>query len=368
MTWQATQASRWRARHAISLLAGLVALVCARHGLAASAESPVFLARQGPLIAEATFADSALDLRWRFSGASDVEIERVVATMSGQPIGDPVIAAYPQPSSRTIVLFLVDASGLGDAEAARIGADIERIVAAARPYHRFALASFAAGIRLQRAVTNDRTNLLDGLSEIVPEVSPPHLARALLSSVAYLRDQPADRKAIFLFSDGYDSDPTPPLGLIKETAARADIAIYPILRTGMPRQRPLAGRRFLDLAMMADLSGGATIMADRNTNLLPDFFLAAPFLFLDSGGIVSFSLDQARRFPFAEHDQAILQVGYAGTVLRFAIPVALPRPTLVESGRYLWYRAGTYITGIALAAIGLMLVGSFLWWRRRALG
>jgi hypothetical protein len=368
MTWQATQASRWRVRHAISLLVGLVALVCARHGLAASAESPVFLARQGPLIAEATFADSALDLRWRFARASDAEIERVVATMPRQPIGDAAIAAYPRPSSRTLVLFLVDASGLGEAEAARIGAAIERIVAAARPHHRFALASFATGIRLYRAMTSDRVDVIDGLTEIAPEVGGPRLARALLSSMAYLRDQAADRKAIFLFSNGGDSDPAAPLDLVRQSAARADIAIYPILRPGMARQRPLAARHFLDLAALADLSGGATITADRSTNLLSDFFLAAPFLFLDSGGTVSFSLDQARRFPFAENDQAILRVGYAGTVLRFDIPVTLPPPTLVETGQYLWYRAGSYTAGIALAAFGVMLVGVFLWRRCRARG
>lgn len=183
------------------------------------------------------------------------------------------------------VLFLTDTS---DPRRARIvrqnGEQIGAMVQAAPPDSRLGVADFDKEMRLRAPVGSDHETLLLATQQLRAEGKTTELYRNTLEAIEVLRDEQAERKAIFLMSDGLAEDTAYYLEDVVEEAL-----IEQVILVGLGFARtPAQSVALQTLRRLSLETGGYFAEADLQARL-PQEFLAAPFAPLLEGG--RFALD-----------------------------------------------------------------------------
>jgi len=188
--------------------------------------------------------------------------------------------SYPGKDSITAVLFLVDTSD--PARQNVINKNIEHInklLSSSKGYHRFGLASFDKGLRLEAPIGSDSSVINNAANILKATGSTTELYRNMLEAITLFKDVDADRKSIFLFSDGLAEDKAYFHNDVINAAKKAGIIITSI---GYPRSVPQSVS-LQTLRRLSEETGGIYIEADNQFNIAADF-LNQPFTSLDNGG------------------------------------------------------------------------------------
>lgn len=115
--------------------------------------------------------------------------------------------SWPWPGARTAVLFVIDTSRPERQAGIRLGKQhIAQLLEAARPHHLAGLASLGRELRLHAPVGSSRAVLLQGLQTMEAGGATAELYRNTLVAIDMLAVTGAERRLLFLFSDGQADD------------------------------------------------------------------------------------------------------------------------------------------------------------------
>jgi len=315
-----------------------------------------------------------------FRRFAPAEPEQVTARLAGRELRAPQITAYTAEPGTTAVMFLVDVS---DAElpAAPIAArdHLRELLQAAPAHQHYGLASFANEVQIHARLGPDTDRIGNVLGELTPGGEPAELYRSALEAVRLLGHYPAQRRALFLLSDGLADDSAYFHDDVVDAARQYEVAIFgigyvksPALSTTLERLRRLASE-----------TGGLYITAQAGAPLAQDFASRA-FAQLNSGGrlVVDLSTTLADAVPLPS--EAVLELSWRGAgggasahiPLNLTTPVGstaaaqqqVPLPaTGVRRGPV--YRQGWFarnLLWIALGAAALLVAALLGWFFRRA--
>jgi hypothetical protein len=219
------------------------------------------------------------------------------------------------------VLLLVDSSIA--AEPGTAGpwiADAARLTEVAPPHVRFGLGVFDADFRLVLPVGTDRAAVPAQLGQVAPTERPTELYRSALEAVRALAGAPADRKALFIFSDGTAEDRA---YFHQDVVSAATAAGVMISGFGYPRTAA-ESVALQSLRRLSEETGGVFVAVERSARPAAPEALAAPFPLLDSGGMARVDLTSVPASGYAGPIRLQLTVQTSRGTVSTSLPVDLP--------------------------------------------
>jgi len=306
------RASRW----ATAWTAGVLCVV------AAAQPGSVTPGQSDPVRAQCSVVGEAL-LACDFRLTDPADVHAVQASVDGIRLS--VQSWYPYPTSRsaTAVLLLVDTSAYSRPEA--MGPWIEdalRVVELARPHVRLGLAVFDADLRVVVPVGTDRAAVRDALRRLTPTDRPTELYRSALEAVRALAATTADRRALFIFSDGTAEDRA---YFHQDVVGAASAAGVMIAGFGYPRSAAHAVA-LQSLRRLSEETGGVLVAAEPGAAEAPRDSLPAPFAPLESGGTARVDLTPAIAGGHVGLGRLMLNVQTSRGAISTLVAVDLPGP------------------------------------------
>jgi len=226
--------------------------------------------------------------------------------------------SYPQPGRRTTVMVLVDSSAAQGATFIKHRrAHLQRLFIAAKPHHRLGLARFGTDLRVLRALGSSRQELLSSLDRIGTSQRPTDLFRNTVSAIKLLAGESANRRALFIFSDGGSADRAYHLKDLVYSARAAGVAIYGV---GYPQTlAPTSNRQAL--RRLSEESGGLFVSASEDYEL-PAAFLSQPYQGIDNGAELMLDLSPALTAGMPKLATVTLSINTDTRQIRLPIPLA----------------------------------------------
>jgi hypothetical protein len=219
---------------------------------------------------------------WRFIHPQTTPLSEVSGTIKGQTLGIPRLELYPQQGAKTSVLFLLDTSDRSSkAQLQQDTLTIANIAGHAQAHHQIDVATFADGLELLVSDKADIGSLLGLVQSVPPQGHAGSLSQILLTAIEVSSSARAERRGIFVLTDGHSDDVLNAAVLI-ERAKQAGVSLNFILR---PSE---AAAGLFGLKSLGQATGGEFVKGDR----LADF-MKSPFALLDSGATVRFPLNGA---------------------------------------------------------------------------
>ena len=187
---------------------------------------------------------------------------------------------YPWKDAVTAILLLVDTSDPARAKVIeQNNQHISRILDKAKKFHRIGLASFDKTLRLEVPIGLSSEQILNAAARLRATGQTTELYRSVLSAIELLDKVDADRKSIYLFSDGLAEDRA---YFHEDVVAAARKTGVVITSFGYPRSVSQSVA-LQTLRRLSEETGGLYIEAENDYNL-PDNVLANPFESIDNGG------------------------------------------------------------------------------------
>ena len=198
------------------------------------------------------------------------------------------IESYPWNDAVTAILLLIDTSDPGRQNVIDQNKnDIARILSASRPHHRIGLASFDKKLKIEVPVGSSNEQLISATGNLGAAGQTTELYRSVLTAIEILDNVNADRKSIFILSDGLIEDTAYFHHDVVKAANEAGVIITSL---GYPRSVALSVG-LQTLRRLSDETGGLFIETDM-TFRLPDEFLNNPMSSIDNGGRFNIDLSQ----------------------------------------------------------------------------
>ncbi|MGE5146718.1 MAG: FHA domain-containing protein, partial [Candidatus Eiseniibacteriota bacterium] len=235
----------------------------------------------------------------------------------------PKVAPYPAEGQTTAILFLVDTSDPARKKVVdAVVRDIGAMIAHAKSFHRFGLATFDSAITMRAEVGANAEAMKQALASVRAAGQRTELFRRGAEAVLKLAQVKATRKALFLFSDGRaEDDPKAyPLSYMADTALTEDVRVYTFCYTGVAPP-PISCQ---NLSRLAEETGGVYVAASRALTL-PAEATGAPFAGIDNGGRAIFDLTPAKAALIGgKRDLRLVAELARERSIFVAVPVVLP--------------------------------------------
>ncbi len=233
--------------------------------------------------------------------------EQVTARLAGRELPAPRVTPYAAEPRTSAVMFLVDVS---DAElpAAPVAArdDLLELLDAAPAYQNYGLASFANEVEIHAPLAPGTDRIRNVLGELTPGGEPAELYRSALEAVRLLGHYPAQRRALFLLSDGLADDSAYFHDDVVDAARQYDVTIFGIGYVKSPALSTALAR----LRRLAEDTGGLYVTAEPGAPLARNFASRA-FARLASGGRLV--LDLSTVLADSVPPDAVLELYWQGT-------------------------------------------------------
>ena len=114
---------------------------------------------------------------------------------------------YPRQGGVTAILFAVDTSDPGRQNVIEQNQrQIKELINAAQDHHRLGLASFDKSLRLEVPIGVSNDQILTASQKLRATGKTTEFYKSMLNAIDLLKNIEADRKSIFLFSDGQAED------------------------------------------------------------------------------------------------------------------------------------------------------------------
>jgi hypothetical protein len=239
---------------------------------------------QDGILASLTVAGGEAKISWRFIRPVTAPLIEINGTVDGKTLGLPRLAPYPQPNTNTSVLFLLDVTDPSrQAQFDQDKSTLAEIAAQAQPHHQIDAAVYGDQLELLAPGQANMESLLDLARTAQLRTGNANLGQALLTGINVPSSAPADRRAIFVLTDGH-SDDTLNTSILVENAKRTTTSLNFIVS---PSERSV---NLSALEQLAADTGGLVVKQDQLAALLE-----SPFQLVDSGATVRFPLAHLRR-------------------------------------------------------------------------
>lgn len=229
---------------------------------------------------------------------------------------------YPTENATTAILFLIDVS---DPRRRRVveknQEQIKTMFAVAQPHHQFGLATFATDLNILSPLGTPAENIIAQVGQIQATGQTTELYKHSLSAIQILAAYPAQRKALFIFSDGDAEDTAYTHQEVVNAAKQAKIRIYGFgfaISTSASVQLQTIEKLSLE-------TNGLYFKANRQYEL-PETFLQSPYELIDNGQIVSFDLMPAIENGLTGEQDVVLNWQTTENLLEIIQQVIIPTP------------------------------------------
>jgi hypothetical protein len=236
------------------------------------------------------------------------EPEQVTARMAGRQLPAPRVTPYAAEPGTTAAMFLVDVS---DAElpVAPVAAreHVAALLDAAPAHQHYGLASFANEVELHAPLAPGTDRIRNVLGELTPGGEPAELYRSVLEAVRLLGHYPAQRRALFILSDGLANDSAYFHDDVVDAARQYRVAIFGV---GFVKSAALS-TALERLRRLTEETGGLYVTAEPGAPL-PTGFAARAFGQLVSGGRLELDLSPALARAVPLPSEAVLELEWRG--------------------------------------------------------
>lgn len=229
--------------------------------------------------------NKAIECAYRFT---QPDITKMISASLGNielPIQE--IKTYPFEESTTSILFLVDSSKSENPE--RLQQIQNQVIALAQqalPYQQIGLATFDTSLNILNSLGSDPEKIIHSANELSETEQPTELYRNILDALELLKVSQADRKAIYLFSNGESDDQAIYHADVVKAASESMIKIISIAYPDA--NNPIDTTQTL-LNLSKD-TGGMFIKASEFDFELPESFISDPYAVIDNGGVLTIDL------------------------------------------------------------------------------
>ena len=247
---------------------------------------------------------------------------------------------YPWDNAVTAILFLIDTSDPARKKVVEIKKKhIQQILRSKAPHHRIGLASFDKRLTIAAPIGAASSEITAALASIKTAGRTTELYRNTIKAIGVLRKSKANRKVIFLLSDGLAEDKAYFHEDVIKAAHQSNIIINSI---GYPRSLSLSVA-LQTIRRLSEETGGEYVEVDGNYELQPDYIKTA-FDNIDTGGQILIRLNgiKPNRSLLAHELTLTFNTDKGGAVV--SVPFKLPSAKIAETALAKKEQASTPIT------------------------
>jgi hypothetical protein len=336
-------------RPACSILAGLI-LTAVPAASAEIARDPA-KAETRLLSAQLTMQGNAPIVNWRFKLPSSTPLTAILPTVNGRLLKKWQLEGYPQADQTSAIVLLADISGKDrSAQITEMKRNMLEAASKSRPNQQVVIGVYAVEGTLIVPSSNDPRDLARMLASAGPTDSPANPFGVLVHSIRTLQKINAERKAIFLFTDGSALPDGITPAQVERLAKEQNVAINIVYA-------PSSRAANLDVLKRLAFATGGVFVGPAGMHA----FTEHPFDLLDSGGRIRLSLAHSYRMIWERH--SILDVTFAigDDHIRLSRIVGLP----VASWRAHFSEAPV-VSSLLLLLCFTPPVGALVWLMRRS--
>lgn len=342
-------------RRLAAIILLIMMIVGAAGRVPAQTNQPV-AAEQDGIAASLSLQEGLAVVRWRFIKQLQMPLSGITATFNNRPLGTPNVEAYPASDTRTAILLLLDLSDPGrEAQIQQNKIALIEITGHAESHQQIAWAVYADSFEL--LVSDDRNveTLVNRVANAQPIAALVKLGQVLNDAVELLAQTTADRRGIYVLSDGHSDDVLHVAG-VSDLAKRGGVALNFFLS---PSERAVD---LPALKMIAAATGGEVIDQAKSES-----FLNNPFALLESGAIARFPLGNARRYFWEPEADIKVVFHYGDRSLELSSPAPpIPLAGPVETSKYLADTHPIVVSGVGGIIVAFCVAGATLVKRRKA--
>ena len=250
----------------------------------------------------------------------DEEITEISARIQNNTIEISTNISYPTTDSVTAIMFLVDTSDPGrQAVISKNATQIGEILNSNQPHHIFGLAGFDKDLYIKVPLGKNISQIRTSAPSLEAAGLTTELYRNAIKAIELLSRANADRKLLFLFSDGQAEDKAYYHEDVINVARANGVVINSL---GYPRSTALSVA-LQTLRRLSEETGGVYIEAGQDFEL-PSSFTTNPFSRIDIGGHFLIDLATVNNI---NTDNPRVELGFEtmNDVFTAIIPVNLPR-------------------------------------------
>lgn len=334
------------------VLGGAWLAVC----LAEPAKAASLISEDG-LVADLQVSGDQALVRWRFLGPLTSALKEISGDVDGQLLGTPRVSSYPVYGDVTRVLILIDPTGQD--RRASVNKQIASAIELTQtvPEHvQLAFGVYSTEARI--LVPRNFNNLLTTLASVNMPDEHPDLLSALNSGIKMLSSLSAQRRALFVFTDGHsdvpiklDSSPNCAdcAGAVADLARQSGVSINFILADS-------SRSKDLDvLQKIANRSGGQ-VVKEADTAA----FIVQPLTYFDNGGSAIFPVPQHLTYFWQRDPKLTITFDIGAHKLELSSPAPPPKATMVETARYIRSNHPFAAGGVGIAVLALAAGAGFL--------
>lgn len=227
---------------------------------------------------------------------------------------------YPNKEGITAILFLVDTSDPARQNVVQKNTQhIQELLNASSDQQRFGLASFDRTFRLEAPIGSSHEQINTSVQKLRAVGKTTELYRSMLQAIKQLEQIDADRKSIFLFSDGLAEDKAYFHDDVVNAAKNAGVVITSL---GYPRSVSQSVA-LQTLRRISEETGGVFIETDYNFNM-PQGYTDLLFSSIDNGGRITVNLNQLFGHVTSQDNKLILKFESDTRQSNITIPVLIP--------------------------------------------
>ena len=251
----------------------------------------------------------------------DVRISQVSIELADGELFHPPAMDYPMEDSLTAVFFLVDSSDPARQDVIDKNIQhIEKILVNSGGHHIFGLGTFDKELQIRATLGTPPGEIISIVRNIGASGLTTELYRNVIRAIELLGETQADRKVLFLFSDGQAEDQAYFHDDVIDAARQHNVVINSL---GFARTTSLSVA-LQTLRRLSEETGGRYLEADSTFDLEGSFF-SAPFANIDRGGSFTFNPSDFRENLASKSDLSINFTTISGN-LNVSLPVDLPNP------------------------------------------
>lgn len=227
---------------------------------------------------------------------------------------------YPNKDGITAILFLVDTSDPARENVIQKNKQhIQELLKASSKQQRFGLASFDSNFRLEAPIGSSHEQIISSVQKLNAVGKTTELYRSMLQAIKLLERIGADRKSIFLFSDGLAEDKAYFREDVVNAAQNAGVVITSL---GYPRSVSQSVS-LQTLRRISEETGGMFIETDFNFNM-PQGYTDQLFGSIDNGGQITIELGKLFANATSADNKLVLNFETDTRHSSITIPVTVP--------------------------------------------
>ncbi|MEK7991507.1 MAG: FHA domain-containing protein [Thiotrichaceae bacterium] len=231
---------------------------------------------------------------------------------------------YPTENATTAILFLVDISDPRRRKVVEQNREqIKTMLAASEPHQQFGLATFATDLKILAPLGTSVENIIEQVEQIQATGQTTELYKHSLTAIQTLTVYPAQRKALFIFSDGGAEDTAYTHEEVVTAAKQAQIRIYGLgfaMSTSASVQLQIIEKLSLE-------TNGLYFKANRQY-ALPETFLQSPYELIDNGQKMIFDLIPAIEMGLTGQQNVVISWQIAIDSLQTTQTINIPEPIM----------------------------------------